>query len=92
MQYPTRYPTNVMPFRRRAAGIAPQLGFDFQSLLTGGANIASQINSLVTGSPTSAIYQPTTIPLTTGTNLSNYLPYLVIGGLALYFFTGRKRG
>jgi hypothetical protein len=79
----------VLPFPRRQA--VPQLGFDFQSLLTGSANIASQINSLISGSPTSAIYQPTTIPLNTGTNLQNYLPYLAIAGVFLYLWSGRRR-
>ena len=72
----------LLPIRRRSA----QLGFDFSSLITGGANIASQINSLLTGSSTSAIYQPTTVPLTSGANLQNWLiPAAFVLG-AIYLF------
>lgn len=63
------------PARRR------QMGDTLTTDVGAGANLLSSLDTLITGAP-STTYTPTTV-----SSVSNYLPYLVIGGLALWYFT-----
>jgi lysozyme family protein len=73
-----RFARIVPPIPRRR-----QMGDAVTTDVTAGANILGALDSLITGSPTTTTYTPSTI----STSAASYLPYLVIGGLALWYFT-----